>query len=201
MKTILTILMLAITATAAEWADPRTQRRDNYEHAGWLPITQYAPPLAPGYTRVRLWVNSTNGVTAFEAYEDALKPVAEIPEGIQSPILYIHDATGTNGVALVAVGNKLVTVDGWGSPRHALSIARADADAQERTNDLARARLRAIARDIRTTQNLTTNATGTTAQRIARLEQESQRAADERLRLARWLRDYVAKDQTPEDAP
>lgn len=145
MKTTLAILLIATLATAAEWGDPATQQRDAYPREGWLPITQYAPPVAPGYERVRLWVNSTNGVTAFEAYEDAPLPVREFPEGVQAPVVYVPDATGTNGVALVSVGNALQIVDGWGSPRHTRERAQSDADANDRSNVVARAELRAMA--------------------------------------------------------
>ena len=55
------------------------------------------------------------------------------------------------------------------------------------TNDLARARLRSIARQLKDTS-------GTQAQQLTRTRKAS-------LDLCRWLREYALKDDLPEDAP
>jgi hypothetical protein len=201
----ITVLLAAVTSSA-EWVYPATQERDSVYHLGWawLSDDRRAPPVSNGWQRVRLWVNSTNGVEAFEQYEDALKPVMEIPEGVQAPIYYIPQiGTNETGIALLAVDGELAVVDGWGSPRHGLEQLTNSLAAFKATNETAKAELRALISGVKTSRsNLTAIAfTGFTAAQSNKLDQFRNRTdavAQDVLKLERWIKQNVVKDQAPE---
>jgi hypothetical protein len=158
------LLLIAITLTArAEWGDPRTQQRDAYPREGWLPITRYADPVSNGYQRVMTWINSTNGVEAFEEWTDqmTLSPSVLIPR---------LDANGVpTGLSrlLAAPDNTPVLVTHSASPERALAVQIAEFVEIERKRAEERAALMAalaaLGKDTRlsaTTRASLTNAVG-----------------------------------------
>jgi hypothetical protein len=117
---------------------------------GWrvLAAADMATPPSNGYQRIVRMFSQHPTLTnnAIELVVDEPIPPTPFQYGIdvegpasfreaQAGVFYIFDKTGTNGIALAAVGNQLVVVDGWGSPQHSRARVESDANDHVRVKD------------------------------------------------------------------